>query len=256
MNTKTVKPITIFQSSWYFIISSLLIYSGLYILIPRLLDKGIPFIVGYFITLYIPLALLFFTALILYKLEGNAWNISNFKNRMQLKPLKKADCLWIVGIIIIYFIIMLIGTPAMNKLAQTPFFAPPDFFPAEINPNKTSIAGYMMDYKLFGKYWAIIAYFSGWFFNIFGEELLWRGIILPRQIMKYGSKAWVIHGLMWGLWHFYWKWQLITLIPFALLFSYVAYKRKNTWIGIISHGTLNAIPLIIGIVYVLNEVTL
>lgn len=253
MNTKTtIKPITIFQSSWYFIISSVLIFLGLYVLIPILLDKGVPFIVGYFIMFYVPFALLFFTALISYKPEGNAWNISSFKSRMQLKPLNKADWLWVVGIIIISSIIMMIGTPAMDKLAQTPFFAPPDFFPAEINPNKTSIAGYMMDYKLSGEYWIIIAYFAGWFFNIFGEELLWRGIILPRQTIKYGSKAWIIHGLMWGLWHFFWKWQLITLLPFALLFSYVAYKRKNTWIGIIAHGTINAIPLIIVIVNVLK----
>lgn len=109
-----------------------------------------------------------------------------------------------------------------------------------------------MDYKLSGKYWVVIAYFVGWFFNIFGEELLWRGMIFPRQIKRYGSKAWVIHGLMWGLWHFFWKWQIVVLIPTSLFFSYVVYKRKNTWIGIISHGMMNAIPLIVGIVYVLK----
>lgn len=252
MNTKTIKPITIFQSCWYFIISSVLIYVGLYVLAPLLLDKGVPFIAGYFSLFYIPFVLLFFTALFLYKSEGNAWNISDFKSRMQLKPLKKADWLWIIGIILVSFIIVLVGTPVMNKLAQIPFFSPPDFFPAEINPNKTSAAGYMMGFKLSGEHWVIIAYFAGWFFNIFGEELLWRGMILPRQIKRYGSKAWIIHGLMWGLWHFFWKWQVVTLIPFSLFFSYVAYKRKNTWIGIISHGAVNAIPLILVIVNVLK----
>lgn len=138
----------------------------------------------------------------------------------------------------------------MNNLAQIPFFSPPDFFPAEINPNKIGNPGYMMDYKLSGEYWVIAVYFVGWFFNIFGEELLWRGIILPRQIKRYGSKAWIIHGIMWGLWHFFWKWQLVVLIPFALFFSYVVYRRKNTWIGIISHGVLNLIPLIMIIIAV------
>lgn len=252
MNTKTVKPITIFQSSWYFIISSVLIYLGLYVFAPFLLDKGIPFIIGYFSLFYIPFALLFFTALLLYKSEGNEWNISDFKSRMQLNPLKKADWFWIVGIILISSIIVLAGTPIMNKLAQIPFFSPPDFFPAEINPNKASVTGYMMDFKLSGKYWVIVAYFFGWVFNIFGEELLWRGMILPRQIKRYGSKAWVIHGLMWGLWHFFWKWQLVVLVPTSLLFSYVAYKHKNTWIGIIAHGAVNAIPLIMVIVNVLK----
>lgn len=252
MNMKAVKPISIFQSSWYFIISSVLIYLGLYVVTPLLLDKGVPFIVCYLSLFYSPFVLLLFTALMLYKLEGNAWNISDFKSRVQLNHLEKADWLGIIGVILVSFVITLAGTPIMSNLAQIPFFSPPDFFPAEINPNKISIAGYMMDYKLSGKYWVVIVYFVGWFFNIFGEELLWRGMIFPRQIKRYGSKAWVIHGLMWGLWHFFWKWQIVVLIPISLFFSYVVYKRKNTWIGIISHGVMNAIPLIVGIVYVLK----
>ena len=100
----------------------------------------------------------------------------------------------ILLIIIGYIILLGLFTPVINKIAQIPFFRPPDFFPPEINPNKTSIPGYAFNYELSGKYWLIFAYFAGWFFNIFGEELLWRGIILPRQIKNYGSKAWIIHG--------------------------------------------------------------
>lgn len=250
MNDIAVKPITISKSIWYFLISSILIYLGLYIFIPILLDKGVPFLVGYLVLFYSPFVLLFFTAIILYKKEGNAWSVSDFKSRMQLNPLKKADWLWIIGFILFSVILLAIATPVMNKLAQIPFFSPPDFFPAEINPNKTSIPGYMMEYKLSGQYWVIAVYFVGWFFNIFGEEFLWRGIIFPRQIKRYGSRAWIIHGIMWGLWHFFWKWQLIVLIPVALFLSYAVYKRKNIWIGIIAHGAINLIPLIMIIIAV------
>ena len=247
-----IKPITIFKSIWYFLISSILIYIGLYVCIPILLAKEVPFLVGYLIFFYLPFVLLFFTALILYKKEGNAWNISDFKSRMQLKPLRKADWLWIIGIILSFLIVLALFTPVFNKVAQIPFFSPPDFFPAEINPNKTGIPGYKWGYKLSGEYWVIIAYFAGWFFNVFGEEFLWRGIIFPRQIKKYGSKAWIFHGIIWGLWHCFWKWQLFAYIPLTLFFSYVIYKRKNTWIGIISHGLLNAIPLIMIIIDVFH----
>jgi membrane protease YdiL (CAAX protease family) len=171
---------------------------------------------------------------------------------MRLNPLKKADWLWILGIFLFYIILMLTCTPIMNNLAQTPFFSPPDFFPAEINPNKASTPGYMMDYKLSGEYWIIVAYFVGWLFNIFGEEFLWRGIIFPRHIKKYGSKAWIYHGILWGLWHFYWKWELFMLVPFALFLSYAVYKCKNTWVGIISHGALNLVPFIMLTVGVLS----
>ncbi len=249
----TVRPITIARSIWFFLISSLLIYLGLYVFIPMLLNRGIPFAIGYFIFLYAPHVLLFCTALILYRKEGHNWNVSDFKQRMRLNPLKKADWLWIIGVFLFYIILMLVGTPIMNKLAQVPFFSPPDFFPAEINPNKIAIPGYMMDYRMSGQYWVITVYFIGWVFNILGEEFLWRGIIFPRQIEQYGSKAWVFHGLLWGLWHFYWKWELVMLVPFALLLSYAVYKSKNTWVGIISHGALNLVPLIMAAIAVFGS---
>ncbi|HOB84126.1 MAG TPA: CPBP family intramembrane metalloprotease [Bacteroidales bacterium] len=114
------------------------------------------------------------------------------------------------------------------------------------------VSGYMMDYKLVGQYWVPIAYFIGWFFNIFGEEFLWRSIILPRQIKKYGNKAWIYHGIIWTFWHFFWAWNLIIIFPFAMAISYVFYKRQNTWIPIITHGLMNMIPLILIIIEVLK----
>ena len=244
MEIQTTKPMTFFHSLWYFVISSLLIYIGLYHVIPILQTEGMPFFEGYLFFFHFPFFLMFLTALFLYRKEGNAWNPKTFTQRMRLTRLKKSDWLWILGIISLYFLLAALTTPIMNSLAQQSLFSPPSFFPAEINPNKVSASGYMMDYAIAGKYWIPFAYFAGWLANILGEEFLWRGIILPRQIKKYGSKAWIIHGLTWGLWHYFWKWQLVFLIPFALFLSYAAYKSKNTWVGIIGHGTLNFVPLI------------
>lgn len=252
MNNEKIKPMTIFHSIWYFLISSLLIYIGLYVIIPILLSKDVPFLVGYLIFLYIPHILLFVTSLFLYRKEGNSWNITDFKSRMQLNPMKKADWFFVIGLIFFYLITSWLLTPVSNWLAKIPFFSPPDFFPAEINPNKVRIPGFAFDYKLSGEYWVFIAYFAGWFFNIFGEELLWRGIILPRQVKQYSSKAWIYHGIIWCIWHFYWKWSFITLLPFTLALSYVVYKRKNTWIGIIAHGFLNAIPPVIALIEIIK----
>ncbi len=138
MNGLTVKPVSILHSIWFFVVSSLMINIGVYYLIPMLMDKGIPFLTGYFIFFYVPLVLLFFAALILYKAEGNAWHISDFKRRMRINALKKADWLWIAIIIVSYLAVLVILTPLINRIAQVPFFSPPDFFPAEINPNNRS----------------------------------------------------------------------------------------------------------------------
>lgn len=250
MKAKTIQLTHTIPPTCYFVISSVLIYLGLYKGIPALMAAGVPFIKGYLVLFYLPFIFMFITALVLYRKEGNPWQLSAFKHRLNLTRLKRSDWFWILGIILVYLILTATTTPIMNNLAQHSFFSPPSFFPAEINPNKAAISGTMMDYSLAGQYWLPIVYFIGWFFNIFSEEFLWRGIILPRQVERFGTKAWLIHGLMWGLWHFFWKWQLVMLIPFALFFTFAVYKSKNTWVGIISHGALNAIPLIMIIIEV------
>jgi membrane protease YdiL (CAAX protease family) len=250
--TINLKPISISRSIWYFIISSGIIFLGLNYGIPFLLTKGISFFIGYLLFFYPPFILLFITALILYKIEGHKWNWREFSGRVQLIKMTKTDWLWAVGLLFFGLIVYLGLAPVGNQLAKLSFFSPPDFFPAEINPNKIRISGYMMDYRLSGQYWIAIVYFLGWFFNIFGEELLWRGILLPRQVIKYGSKAWIYHGIIWTLWHFFWTWNLLSIFPFAMALSYVTFKRNNLWIPIFAHGVLNFIPLIMMITEVIK----
>lgn len=91
-----------------------------------------------------------------------------------------------------------------------------------------------------GRYWLLLVWFPYWILNILGEEILWRGVMLPRQEIAFGKYAWVIHGFGWGLFHIAFGWQLlITLIPLIFIQSYVVQKTKNSWIGVIMHGGLN-----------------
>lgn len=245
-----IKPISILNSIWYFIISSCLIYLGLYKGIPLLLDSGVPFLTAYLILFYLPFVLLFITALVLYKREGFKWNWHEFKGRLHIRKMSKKDLFWTIGLLVFGLVTYVGLTPLAAWFAKIPFFSPPSFFPAEINPNKSMSSGIFMDYKLSGQYWVVLAYFTGLVFNILGEEFLWRGIILPRQIKKYHNKAWVFHGIIWTFWHFFWTWNLIIIFPFAMAVSYVFYKRRNILIPIIAHGLLNSIPLILIIIEV------
>ena len=247
-----IKPLSIFQSVWFFVISSFVIYFGLYSGIPFLQAKGVPFFVSYFLVFHIPLFLLLIMALVLYKIEGHPWTWSAFKKRNWLNKMTKADWLWTLGLFVFGITVYLLLAPVGKFLAQIEFFAPPDFFPPELNPNKALRSGYMMDYKLSGHYWIAIVYFFAWVTNILGEELLFRGMIFRRQIEKYGSLAWFYHGLLWTLWHVFWKWNLIAILPFGLALSYTVYKRKNIWTGIVAHGTMNIVPLILIIIEVLK----
>ena len=247
-----IKPMSLSKSIWFFIISSVIIYIGLYYGIPVLESQEIPFFIGYLLLFHIPLFLLIITALIMYFVEGNTWSWAEFKKRNLLKKMQKMDWVWAIGLFGFGILAYVLLTPVGKVLASYNFFTPPDFFPAEINPNKIPQNGYMMDYKLSGQYWVAFVYFIAWITNILGEELLFRGMIFPRQIKQYGKKAWIFHAIIWTLWHFFWKWNLISILPFGLALSYTIYKRQNVWISIIAHGAMNSIPLILIIIQIIK----
>ncbi len=79
------------------------------------------------------------------------------------------------------------------------------------------------------------------FFNYVGEEILWRGYILPRQEVSLGKWAWAVNGILHGVFHM--SFGILTIIitlPFMLLIPFVVYKTKNTTTAIIIHAFVGA----------------
>lgn len=238
-----LKPLALWKAIIIFAITSGILNISIYIGIPFLLKNNLTFLKSYLICFYIPFILIFITAFVFFKMEHG--KLDNFAERFRLSKLNKVDLLWTIGLFV-FSIGMYLGLSFTGKLlAKIPIFAPPEYFPAEINPNKTMISGVFMDTTLKNQWWIIPAYALGWFFNIFGEEFLWRGYILPRQEIIHGKYAWLIHGSLWTIWHIFWRWNLILILPVAFSISFVVQKRKKTWIGIIAHGIANSIPLVI-----------
>lgn len=235
-----------------FVISSLLITVSIYIIIPMFMKTGLLFGEAYLFCFYFPFFILFIGSIIIFKLENNKWDLKTFFKRLRLNRLDKNTLIWTIIFLFIvsfgYLCASIIGKYIANNID---FLSPPDFMPGGLNPNKSMQPGYFFDVPLSGKWWFAIAYFVGWFFNIFGEEFMFRGILLPMNEKTFGNNAWIFQGILWGFWHIYWKW---IFLPFIFLVSlpllYVVYKKKNTWISIIIHGTLNIIPLI----YIVIEV--
>lgn len=78
------------------------------------------------------------------------------------------------------------------------------------------------------------------FFNIFGEELLWRGYILPRQELAMGNTAWIVNASLWMMFHLCFGVSLlIVLMPIIVVLPYAVQKTGNTNVGILIHALLN-----------------
>lgn len=91
-----------------------------------------------------------------------------------------------------------------------------------------------------GRYWILMAWLPFWVLNIMGEEIVWRGVLLPRQEAALGRHAWVANAVGWSLFHIAFGWQLLVmLLPILIILPYVVHRRQNAWIGVLIHAGLN-----------------
>ncbi|WP_194774640.1 CPBP family intramembrane glutamic endopeptidase [Pararhodonellum marinum] len=183
-------------------------------------------------------------------------NLRHWKHRLRLKRLSGKEIFWCFVLFLIGFLITGILIPTSTYIASFPLFSPPDFFPDILNPKKAlPVDGLrnFMGIPLKGTYWIIPVYFIFLtFFNILGEELWFRGYILPRQELTWGKVTWVYHGIFWCLFHTpIYPWTIIYLLPTTLTVSFVSQKFQNTWAGFIVHylgnGILALLPIIQGV---------
>ncbi len=168
---------------------------------------------------------LIITAIMILKSEGFNISKSTWTKRLRFRKITTKDLLWsIAGLILVGVfsgVIIKVLELIIGKFDHSPAFM--SFEPLTK-----------------GRYWLLLIWFPYWILNILGEELLWRGVMLPRQEIAFGKHAWLIHGLGWGLFHIAFGWQLlITLIPIIFILPYIVQKTKNSWVGVIIHGGLN-----------------
>jgi len=88
----------------------------------------------------------------------------------------------------------------------------------------------------------LLVWFPMFFFNIVGEEILWRGYIQNRMRGKY---TWLLCSFLWSVFHIPFGFDIIIMtLPALLIIPYIFYKRNNTLIAILIHGVYNG-PLFI-----------
>lgn len=86
----------------------------------------------------------------------------------------------------------------------------------------------------------------GWFavivtlavFNtVLGEELLFRGVLLPRMRAVFGKRDWVANGALFALYHLHMPWAILpTFVDGIFLNAYPSRRFQSSWMGIIVHS--------------------
>lgn len=255
-STIVIKPMPLWQALFYFGLPALLFRISLYNGTPALIRLGLSPFKANVVSFTVPAAILFALTFIFYKRDGYPLSWSDIKIRFRLLRMSGKDWLWGVGGFLITFLsIGALAPTALLLINSLPGIPPPDFFPPWLKP------GVNFDTTLFTRFigetlknnWGIVVlFFIMLFFNIAGEELWWRGYILPRQEKTHGRHTWLIHGLLWWLWHLaFYPWQVFALLPICLALPYIAQRRQNTWVAFVIH-LQNAIILLIILAMVLG----
>jgi membrane protease YdiL (CAAX protease family) len=122
-------------------------------------------------------------------------------------------------------------------LASIKFFDPSHFhgtFFAHFGPQD------FMGIPLRGAWWILIYYASVMLVcNIGGEELWWRGYVLPKQELAFGKAAWFVHGICWSVFHLFMQptlWDTVRMSITGVALSFVAQRTRSTWPGIVGHS--------------------
>jgi membrane protease YdiL (CAAX protease family) len=85
-------------------------------------------------------------------------------------------------------------------------------------------------------WWAVVVGFAV-FNTVLGEELLFRGLLLPRMQGVFGRGDWVANGVLFAAYHLHVPWVIpVTLVEGIFLEAYPTRRFQSAWMGIIVHS--------------------
>lgn len=91
-----------------------------------------------------------------------------------------------------------------------------------------------------------------WLFNtVLGEELLFRGFLLPRMNGAFGRGDWVANGLLFAAYHLHVPWRIPTTLLDTFILAYPAKRYRSAWIGIAVHSSQSVVFGVLVLVIVL-----
>jgi membrane protease YdiL (CAAX protease family) len=221
--TAEIKPLYFPRSVLFFGIPAALLAAGVWIVWPALMAAGMPRGVSNAVVFITFNSLLIVAALVAYALEGNpfTWRAFIARNRLQLPD--RNIWLWALGGFLVAGVLAL----TVNSLTVSAF----NLIGVKLPDQSSGLISIPL--------LALVL-----LTNIVGEELWWRGYILPRQELAHGKFAWLVQGLMWACFHAFKPWAIPAMLIFCQIEPFIAQRTRNNWPPMIIHFLVNGSGLL------------
>jgi uncharacterized protein len=124
-------------------------------------------------------------------------------------------------------------------------------FPALQPPQYTQMSQ-LASPEFQGAWWLLGMVLVSHSFNYFlGEELLFRGVLLPKMARVFGKYDWVANAVLFGLYHLHKPWMLPSIIVGNLAISWPARRFRSNWMAIAVHGVegLPGLVLVLAVIF-------
>ena len=228
---KALKPLPFWGSLIAFGAPALLMIFSYHVFMPWMIEAGLSVAESFAVAHIAPIAILLAVSLhVFHNIEGWPLTWSAFSQRFRYPRLTLKMVLLGVGAFI--FLNIAYGVFSQAGIA---------LFDLSATAGTISSVSDVLDGSVQGRWEIVFLFVMVLVFNVAGEELWWRGIILPRQELTYGRWTWIIHGLLWTAFHVFKWWDLLGLLPVCLIIAYISQRTRNNWPALIAHGLFNGL---------------
>jgi membrane protease YdiL (CAAX protease family) len=224
---RTPPPLGLLGTTVLFGGGAVLLYGATRWLIPALAERtSLEPVLLWFLAagfgVFLPLLLV---AAVLLHREGAFASPHVWRDRLRFHAMNRGDWHWSLGGLTAIGLLAFGGTRLLRFVGAEQGLQPSFLMLEPLGP---------------GRYWILAAWLPFFVLNILGKEVLWHGVLLPRQETAFGHSAWLVNGIGWLLFHLpFGPTLLLVLAPTTLIVPYVVQRRRNSWIGVVLHGGLN-----------------
>jgi len=100
--------------------------------------------------------------------------------------------------------------------------------------------------------WFAVIITMGIFNTVLGEELLFRGLLLPRMSGVFGRWDWAANGVLFGLYHLHVPWAIPRTLLDTFVLAYPSRRYRSALIGIAVHSAQTIVISALVLVLVLR----